>query len=130
MAADMALEHPAKDARNAGLHWKCNFCTTGLFAGRLKLGLTDRTGDHAGFVRHLHSGVLAFTATFLTAAVGADEQNGYRGGCRWSRHGCAQCLPRPKLAHGRSLKPYSVVNLKQRFHYGDTETFMFETSTG
>jgi len=131
VTTDMALEHPAKDAMNAGLHRKCNFCTSaGLFARRFKLGLTDRAGDHTGLICHLHCWVLtAITAAFFAATVRAHKKD---GGwlSRRSGHWSAQSLPRPKLAHGRSFEANFIVDLKQWVHYGETETFMFETSTG
>jgi hypothetical protein len=115
---DMAFKHPAKNAMDTGFHRKCNFCTSaGLFTRRLKLRLADRAGNHTGLICHLHGWVLLAAATVLAAAIRANKHHG----C-WSRlrrrsgHRSAQSLARSKLAHRQAVKPYSVINLKQRVH--------------
>ena len=119
VTTDVALEHPAKDARNARLHRKCNFCTsTGLFTGAFKFALADRTRGNAGLVHLLYYWVLAATV------------RAHDNGSRRSGHGRTQCLPRPKLAHRRSFKTNFILDVKQGVHYGATATFMFATSTG
>ena len=138
----MTLKHPAQNALNARFHRHGHFFARLLWS--LKLALAHRAGNHTGLIGHLHCWVLATPAAAILATTiwTTKLQSGdcgfstkfYRS-CRRSHlgggwPGSAQSLPRSKLAYRRSFQAHFVVDMKQRFHYTETETFMFETSTG